>query len=79
MNKIFENDKIKISETGRDYDFIAVIENKTDKKIKIVFDDDEMEIYNFLIEANNWIGFLANDEGYEQFEEVKNGRFKITQ
>lgn len=79
MNKIFENDKIKVSETGRDYDFIAVIENKTDKEIKIVFDDDEMEIYNFLIEPNDWVGFLADDEGYEQFEEVKNGRFKITQ
>lgn len=29
---IFENDFIKISTTGSDYDFIAVIENKTNQK-----------------------------------------------
>lgn len=32
MTTIFENDFIKVSTTDRDYDFIAVIENKTNQK-----------------------------------------------
>jgi hypothetical protein len=36
MKTIIENKKIKVSETGRDYDFIATVENKTNRHIRIL-------------------------------------------
>ena len=39
MTTIFENDLIKVSVTGRDYDFIAIIDNKTDGQIYIHYDE----------------------------------------
>lgn len=62
---IFENDFIKVSTTDRDYDFVAVIENKTNEQICIHYDEPG---YNdnydpILIAPNEWIGLLANEEG----------------
>ena len=39
MEKIFENDLIKVSTTGRDHGFIAIIDNKTDGQICIHYDE----------------------------------------
>lgn len=65
MKTIFENEFIKVSETGRDYDFVAVIENKTDKPITMVMDkeiaDENCIIDQFNIPSNDWIG-LTNWE-----------------
>ena len=58
MKTVFENEVIKVSRTGRDYDFIAVVENKTDKKVKIIFNHDDVE--DFSICANDWVGLLAD-------------------
>ena len=77
MKTVFENDVIKVSRTRRDYDFIAVVENKTNKEVKIIFDDDEMEYQNFSIGANDWVGLLANDEGYSSLKELEAERFII--
>ena len=38
MEIIFENDALKVSKTGKDYDFIAVVENKTTGEIKVCFE-----------------------------------------
>lgn len=35
MTTIFENDFIKVSTTNKDYDFINVIENKTNKQTNL--------------------------------------------
>lgn len=75
MKIVFENDVIKVSRTGRDYDFIAVVENKTDKKVKIIFNHDEVE--DFSIDASDWVGLLANDDGYTSLEELEVGRFIV--
>ena len=40
---IFENDKIKITTTGRDYDFIATVSNLTNYPIIITFMDDDFD------------------------------------
>lgn len=65
MKTVFENEFVKISETGRDYDFVAVIENKTDEPVIMVMDEDialENAIEEtFLIPANDWVG-LCNWE-----------------
>lgn len=76
MKTVFENDVIKVSRTERDYDFIAVVENKTDKEIQIVF-DNELEYCNFSVDANDWVGLLANDDGYTSLEELEAERFTV--
>ena len=73
MKTIFEDSKLKISTTDKDYDFIAVIENKTDKEICIIFDNEECPMIK--IGANEWIGLLATDEEYLFLEELKEERF----
>lgn len=37
----YNEGKLNLKETGRDYDFIATIENNTDKTLKIFVDDLE--------------------------------------
>lgn len=76
---IFENDFIKVSTTDRDYDFIAVIENKTDKKICVYYDKPGFnDIYKpTLIQPNSWVGIEANDEGYDWMEAIENNQIYV--
>lgn len=79
MTTIFENDFIKVSTTDRDYDFIAVIENKTNQKICVHYDEPG---YNdnydpILIQPNSWVGLLADDEGYDWIEAIKSNQIYI--
>lgn len=77
---IFENDFIKVSTTDRDYDFIAVIENKTDKKICVCYDKPGFnDIYDpTLIQPNSWVRIEADDEGYDWVEAIENNQIYIT-
>lgn len=75
MKTIFENEVVKVSRTDRDYDFIAVIENKTDKEVQITFFDDEIE--NIVVEPNDWVGLLANEADYLILDELKAERFDV--
>ena len=65
MKTIFENELIRVESTGRDYDFIATIENKTDKKIRVHYKDmDLLDTYDTIdVEPNDWVGLLADEEG----------------
>lgn len=79
MTTIFENDFIKVSTTGHDYDFIAVIENKTNNKICVHYDEPG---YNdnydpILIEPNDWIGLLADDEGRDWLKAIENNQIYV--
>ena len=79
MTTIFENDLIKVSTTGRDYDFIAIIDNKTDGQICIHYDKPG---YNdnydpILIAPNDWIGLLADDEGRDWLKAIENNQIYI--
>ena len=80
MTTIFENDLIKVSTTGRDYDFIAIIDNKTDGQICIHYDEPG---YNdnydpILIRSNDWVGLLANDEGRDWVKAIENNQIYVT-
>ena len=75
MKVVFEDDIIRVVDNERDYDFIGYIENKSDEDIKIVFDDIDYEDYPIAIKANDWMGFLANQVGYDMFELMKNGDY----
>lgn len=79
MTTIFENDLIKVSSTGHDYDFIAVVENKTDKQICVHYDEPG---YNdnydpILVAPNDWIGLLADEEGYDWVKAIENNQIYI--
>ena len=76
MKTVFENDMIVVKETGRDYDFIAIIENKTDKDISIDI-GNESEYYNIKIKANDWLGLLCNDIDIEIYNAILSGYFYI--
>lgn len=77
---IFENELIKVDTTGRDYDFIATIENKTDGQICVHYDkpccDDN---YNpILIAPNDWVGLLADEEGRDWIKAIENNQISVT-
>lgn len=79
MTTIFENDFIKVSTTNKDYDFINVIENKTNKQISIHYDKPG---YNdkydpILIASNDWVGLLADEEGRDWLNAIKNNQVYI--
>ena len=79
MTTIFENDLIKVSATGHDYDFIAIIDNKTDGQICIHYDEPG---YNdnydpILVAPNDWIGLLADDEGRDWLKAIENNQIYI--
>lgn len=76
---IFENDFIKVSTTGHDYDLIAVIENKTNQKICVHYDEPG---YNdnydpILIAPNDWVGLLAEEEGRDWVKAIENNQIYI--
>lgn len=76
---IFENDFIKVGTTDRDPDLIAVIENKTNQKICIHYDEPG---YNdnydpILIQPNSWVGLSADDEGCDWVETIKQNQIYI--
>ena len=76
---IFENDFIKVSTTDRDYDFIAVVENKTNQKICVHYDAPGYnDTYDpILIQPNSWVGIEANDEGCDWIETIKHNQIYI--
>lgn len=78
MKTLFENEKVKVSETGRDYDFIATIENKTQDDILITFPDtDDFFGEDFIIPANDWVGILAIEETPNLMQALEQGDFDI--
>lgn len=76
MKTIFENETIKISETGRNYDFIAIIENKTDNIVEIEYQNGYIKS-TITIYSNDWIGILADEDGYIVLDSLRNNNFKI--
>ena len=75
MRIVFENDLVEISRTGRDYDFIGTIENKSDREVRIIFENEEID--SFSIEPDDWVGIFADDEGYSVLEEIEAERFTV--
>ena len=80
MNTIFENDFIKVSTTNKDYDFIAVILNKTNNKICVHYDEPGCnDNYDpILIRSNNWVGLLEDEEGRDWIKAIENNQIYVT-
>lgn len=79
MKTIFENELIHVKSTGRDYDFIATIENKTDKDIRLRYNLMDFDvIYDTIdIEPNDWVGLLADKEGYDLVRKFELGQVDV--
>lgn len=79
MEKIFENDFIKVNTTVKDSDFIAVIENKTNNKICVHYDKPGYnDNYNpILIQPNSWVGVENNDEGRDWIKAIENDQIYV--
>ena len=79
MKTIFENELIRVESTGKDYDFIATIENKTDKKIRICYNPMDFDvIYDTIdIEPNDWVGLLADKEGHDLVRKFELGQVDV--
>ena len=76
---LLDSDMIRVQTTGHDYDFIATVENKSKEAVLIVFDDESDYLPEITIEAEDWVGLLANDEGYEILEALTNNRFHFSE
>ena len=76
---IFENEIIKVNTTGKDYDFIAVIENKTNEQICIYYDElgynDNYE--PILIAPNDWVGLLNAEEDRDWMKAFENNQIYV--
>ena len=79
MKTIFENEFIRVKSTGRDYDFVATVENKTDKNIRVHYKDmDLLDIYDTIdVEPNDWVGLLADEEGYDLVQKFELGQIEV--
>ena len=72
---ILRDDYLQIKTTGRDYDFVAAVQNKTGKPIRVIFDENVGVDVNELEIKSYWIGILANDNGYRMLEALVNNKF----
>lgn len=61
---VYEDDYIIVKTTGRNYDFIATVENKTNQSIKLFSTNDDYYFEDFMINGNDWVGLEANIDGY---------------
>ena len=80
MTIIFENDFIKVNTTGKSaFITIATIENKTDKQICVHYDEPgATDNYDpILIAPNDRVGLLADEEGRDWLNAIKNNKVYV--
>ena len=61
---VYENEYIEVTETGRPYDFVATILNKSDTKIKINFTGNYEDLETIELDKSgteyDWCGLFNN-------------------
>ena len=62
MRTVYKDERIEVATTGRNYDFIAMVENKTNDDIVVAPDIGGL-FEEFTVPAKEWVGLLANDDG----------------
>ena len=79
MKTIFETEFIRVESTEKDYDFIATIENKTDKNIRLRYNPMDFDvIYDTIdVEPNDWVGLLADKEGRDLVRKFELGQVGV--
>lgn len=66
----------ELQRTGREYDFIATVKNNTDSVLKFKF-DEYVDVDNFEIAPNDWVGLLANEEGRATYRAIEREEFEL--
>lgn len=67
MNTLFENNDFRLLSTGHDYDFVGIIETKTEEPLTFFFNEEtdiEGEVYEDLTEfVEVWKGLKEYEDG----------------
>ena len=80
---VYENDSVVVSTTGRDYDFVATIENKTSRNIILTlpqtddFAGSDVEPWQYTIPACNWVGLFNHEYDGNTKQALEQGDFMI--
>lgn len=69
---VMEGEDYKLSVTGREYDFVGLVENKTNEPLAFSFSDNSA-IEPFCIEPNGWFG-LSN---YAEIGAIASANFEL--
>ena len=77
MKQIFISDLLEVQETGQDYDFIAVLTNRTPESVTVEFSDPFIEFEPMTIAGDDWVGILANLEGRLLLNTIRAGRLSV--
>lgn len=78
MKEIYKDDYITVSETGHDYDFIAIIQNNSDQIIRFETNGEDLfflEPYIYL--RASWTGLLADNQGRYILRAIKEKKFGV--
>ena len=84
MEVIYESEELLVCSTGHDYDFIATMEVNEDadpedyhpgEDLMVVFTDDYEYLKPVRVPRYDWVGILADDEGYDTVQAIENGKF----
>lgn len=76
---MIENERIRVRTTGREYDFIATVENLTGEPLRIKFVGETDWIEALVLKPNDWVGLLADLGGYSALEALANGRYEYAE
>lgn len=75
IKTIYESEEVIIKTTGHDYDFIATIQNVSNRDIQITFIGKMDYLEPIMVEYDEWVGIEADEVGYEQLEALIIGNF----
>lgn len=81
MDIVYEDEELLVKSTGQDYDFIATLEiNKTEyirsnEDLMVVFTGDYDYLEPIQVPQDDWVGLLADEEGYQKLEAIKKQKF----
>lgn len=74
---IYEDEILKINKADKVGVGLVIIRNKTNKKLFITFENEELKNKNFSIPGNNFVGIINNKYGRLMLEEILNNRIVI--
>ena len=78
MKTIFENNEFRLLLTGHDYDFVGIIETKTDEPLTFFFEEEtdiEGDVYEDMTEfVEVWQGLKEHEDG-DDFDEAEEMAF----
>lgn len=81
MDVVYEDNELLVKSTGQDYDFIATLEinegecSRTGEDLMVVFTGEYEYLEPIQVPQHDWVGLLADEEGYQTLEAIKKHKF----